>query len=73
MIRRCCKCDKVEQGGKWRYLQLVPADTRVTHGYCPECFAETLAEIEDFIGAKANGDFGAVGWPAHRRLGSSCV
>jgi hypothetical protein len=57
MTRMCCVCHKVEQGGEWRDLRMVSDDKRVTHGYCPVCFAETMVQIEDFIDGKVVGTF----------------
>jgi hypothetical protein len=61
MTRMCCVCHKVEQGGEWRNLSIVSEDKRVTHGYCPVCFAETMVQIDDFIDGKAVRTFSAAG------------
>jgi hypothetical protein len=47
MTRICCRCARVEQGGRW----LVKRPARVgreplTHGYCPDCYQAMLVEIE---------------------------
>ena len=73
MTRMCCVCSKVEQGGSWRPLHQLSADRQVTHGYCPECYAVTMAEIEEFISEKAVGQFGAVGWSPLNSPGGPCV
>ena len=73
MTRMCCVCNKVEEGGEWRPLHMVTEDKRVTHGYCPECFAETMVQIEDFIGGKAVGSLSAPGWSPRNGLVGPCV
>lgn len=73
MTRMCCVCHKVEQGGEWRALRMVADDQRVTHGYCPVCFAETMVQIEEFIEGKAVGGFGAAGLSTPSGSGCPCV
>ena len=56
MTKQCCKCGRVEDNGVWKSSRLAPLDGwRVTHGYCPECFDQALAEIETIVRAKAKG------------------
>lgn len=50
MIRMCCVCQRVEQGREWRYVETLAADAQVTHGYCPQCFVQAMADIETVIG-----------------------
>lgn len=75
MTKMCCVCHRAEENGEW--LPLHPGadnhDTRVTHGYCPECFAATMGQLEDFIGAKAIGSFAAASLPPCSGLGGPCV
>jgi len=52
MIRMCCVCRKVEQEGRWRQGAELFRKEFVTHGYCPECFAAAMTEIQGFIEAK---------------------
>ena len=73
MTRMCCVCHKVEQGGEWRDHRMVSDDKRVTHGYCPVCFAETMVQIEDFIEGKVAGRFRAAGLPTHKGSRLPCV
>lgn len=73
MTRMCGVCNKVEQEGEWRTCYLVSEDKRVTHGYCPPCFAAAMAEIEDFIGEKAICAFGAAGWSPLNSPACPCV
>lgn len=47
MTRKCCRCERVEQGGRWLLPGTAPAGREpVTHGYCPDCYRVLLAEIE---------------------------
>lgn len=48
MRRMCCVCQRTEQGGQW-WLLPAPTETEtVTHGYCPDCHAQVMAEIRRF-------------------------
>jgi len=50
MIRVCCVCHRVEQQGKWHAGPFLAEHKRLTHGYCPDCFAGVTAEIEEYFG-----------------------
>jgi hypothetical protein len=52
MIRMCCVCQRVEQGQEWRSADTLSSDTEVTHGYCPQCFAGAMAELEQVAGRR---------------------
>ena len=73
MTRMCCVCHKVEQGGEWRDFHLVSDDIRVTHGYCPVCFAETMIQFEDYIGGRVVGTFNAAGLSTPNGSRRPCV
>ncbi len=73
MMRMCCVCNKVEQGGHWQRCPSLPEAEPVTHGYCPECFIEAMVEIEEFIGAQAICTLGAAGWPPLYGSCGQCV
>ena len=45
----CCVCNRVEQDKSWTDHYLFAVDERVTHGYCPTCFDEAMAEIAAYI------------------------
>lgn len=48
MKRMCCVCQRTERGGEW-WLLPAPAEAEtVTHGYCPDCHAQVMAEIRRF-------------------------
>lgn len=49
MTKVCCVCHRVENGDSWSMTNALPADERVTHGYCPDCFAEAMSALDDFI------------------------
>ncbi len=50
LIRMCCVCHRVEQEGGWRQVSELSVDAVVSHGYCPDCFAEVMMEIRAAIG-----------------------
>jgi len=53
MMRICCDCHRVGQGGEW-YDGLIMAEyERLPPGYCPDCAAGVMAEVEEFCGATA--------------------
>lgn len=45
MRRMCCVCQKTQWEGDWRLLPIA-SDEPITHGYCPECYAEVMAELQ---------------------------
>lgn len=73
MMRKCCVCHKVEQGGEWRTRFPLVDDNLMTHGYCPQCFVVALAEIEDFLGDKAIYAPGSAGWSPRPAGWGPCV
>ena len=40
----CCVCRRVKCKGDW-LEQMVEAEVRVSHGFCPECFDKTMAQF----------------------------
>ncbi|WP_310600988.1 hypothetical protein [Desulfobulbus sp.] len=58
MIRICCVCHRVERQGTWHAGLFLAEHQRLTHGYCPDCFAEAMAEIEEFCGIAAQRTLG---------------
>lgn len=48
MIKKCCVCCKVKVDGKWELSTGHCAGQRITHVYCPFCFAETMDWIERY-------------------------
>lgn len=50
MIRVCCVCRRIETNGTWETRTCLPDHQWITHGYCPECFAEAMAEVEVLVG-----------------------
>jgi hypothetical protein len=66
MMRMCCVCHKVEREGAWESVACLPENELVTHGYCPECFVEAMAEINELTGALVAGGLTFPGWAAMR-------
>ena len=40
----CCVCLRVKCKEEWRE-QMVEPETRVSHGYCPECFDKNMPQF----------------------------
>jgi len=40
----CCVCRRVKCKGDW-LEQMVEAEVRVSHGFCPECFDKTMTQF----------------------------
>jgi len=40
----CCVCRRVKCKGDW-LEQMVEAEVRVSHGFCPECFDKTMIQF----------------------------
>ncbi|WP_456385152.1 hypothetical protein [Desulfolithobacter sp.] len=55
MVKICCACQRTELGGIWVEGVVLPVDERLTHGYCPECFAEAMENLQVFIAAQQSG------------------
>ncbi|MDW7773214.1 MAG: hypothetical protein SCH71_10030 [Desulfobulbaceae bacterium] len=49
MIKKCCVCSRVKTEGKWHRQKVSPAGRRISHAYCPSCFAKTMVRIENHI------------------------
>lgn len=75
MQRMCCVCQKTKSDGQWLAMP-VEISGPVTHGYCPECFAEVMAEIQALFALRHNSG-GVVGhaaqWKTPGRQGASCA
>lgn len=52
MIKKCCVCSMVKMDGKWQSRNVPPAGKRISHAYCPSCFATTMARINQYIPGK---------------------
>jgi hypothetical protein len=52
MTKKCCKCQRVEHNGVWEARWIAAERRAVTHGYCPDCYAVAMAEIENYILAR---------------------
>lgn len=75
MRRMCCVCHKTYSNGAWRHMP-VAIDEPVTHGYCPECFAEAMAEMQSVIAGQGRWDDPCVpasSWSGSITQGGACV
>ena len=52
MRKICCMCKKTEDSHGWEE-QEPDRDSLVSHGYCPECFRQTMQRLSRM--AKLNG------------------
>ncbi|HOQ90156.1 MAG TPA: hypothetical protein PLO53_06850 [Candidatus Hydrogenedentes bacterium] len=56
MITQCCVCKKVHAPEGWQNLtpaRLAAMNGPISHGYCPECLAKALADIESLVNPTA--------------------
>ena len=44
MEKICCRCKRNEQEGRWVSVK-DQEEKRFSYGYCPNCYQETMAEI----------------------------
>jgi hypothetical protein len=62
IVRMSRVCHRIERGETWESAAMLAEDALVTHGSCPACFAETLAEVEGLIGGMAMEAVSGSGW-----------
>ena len=75
MTRMCCQCQRVEQEGCWQD-QWSPdrgSETKVTHGYCPDCYGKAMGEIDRYISGKMARPFAVSGLKSSLRSCEACV
>ncbi len=54
MIVQCCSCKRVKSGEKWEGAdRQFTIEDHVSHGYCPPCKLEVLAQASRFRPASA--------------------
>lgn len=53
MLKICCVCGKIEHEGIWMTGSVTTNKIPVTHGYCPFCFQEAMAQLEQYAGVFA--------------------
>ncbi|HBI16052.1 MAG TPA: hypothetical protein DDY20_11150 [Desulfobulbaceae bacterium] len=46
MIRECCVCGKRERKGLWSRDYCPGEQVRISHGYCPVCYAEFMDRLD---------------------------
>lgn len=73
MMRVCCVCHAVERDGAWEPVAPFPENELVTHGYCPECFDEAMAEMDGVAEALVAGGLTLQGRAAMRGQWHRCV
>ena len=73
MIRMCCVCRKVEQGGRWWQRSGLSQEEFISHGYCPECFTKAMTEIQGFIEAKSFSSLGPAIRSSLHSQGGTCA
>ena len=75
MRRMCCVCQRTECGGQWWSLPAPAKAEMVTHGYCPDCHAQVMAEIQRFSQRRTAGNQREQGlvWATTARVGAACV
>lgn len=66
LTRMCCVCHKIEQEGEWLFASSLSENALLTHGYCPSCFAEAMAEVEDALGSLPMVGMGSSNWSTMR-------
>jgi len=51
MIKQCCECRKICIDEQWGVPNTtLPADERVSHGYCPDCAKVAMRQVDsDFF------------------------
>jgi len=51
----CCVCRKTKSRTGWIQGQS-SKETRVSHGYCPDCFHQTMERAQDWLLARSGGN-----------------
>lgn len=46
MVKKCCRCGKIQVDDTWVDPPLVINDD-ISHGYCPECYTIASNEIDE--------------------------
>lgn len=50
MISICCVCHKIKHHGRWVAAEVFAEQEQLSHGYCPACYVQVLADINLFLG-----------------------
>ncbi len=45
MLTVCCVCNRMENHNSWDDLHEKTVTGDVSHGYCPDCFSDLMAEL----------------------------
>ena len=51
----CCVCQKTKSQAGWIQGQS-SKETRVSHGYCPDCFSQTMEQAQGWLLARNAGN-----------------
>lgn len=73
MIRMCCVCHRVEEAGLWGPGPIEVASERVTHGFCPECYATVMAELDAYVSEKSLCGLAPPAWAPVDRVCGPCA
>ena len=49
MQKVCCVCKKTKSRNRW-VKKLISRGKDLTHGYCPQCYRQVMAEINNNLG-----------------------
>ncbi len=48
MVTICCTCNRIKIGKTWK-KKLPDNRNKMTHGYCPKCFAKVMEKVDTRI------------------------
>jgi hypothetical protein len=66
MMRMCCVCHRIERNGAWEPVSSLSENEQVTHGYCPACYAEAMAEVAELTSVVAARTLTVANWDTLR-------
>ncbi len=49
MVVQCCVCKKIRENDSWVEATFYFDPEEASHGYCPACSAQALAEIAEWL------------------------
>ncbi|MEW6594660.1 MAG: hypothetical protein AB1413_07305 [Thermodesulfobacteriota bacterium] len=56
MTTVCCVCHRTKSGKKWVKKRTTQDAGRMSHGYCPECYAATMERLRiDHLARRLSG------------------
>ncbi len=69
MTRICCVCNKIKYQEQWVAAEVFAEQEQLSHGYCPVCYAEVLADISVFLSEEET----VPPLPVHAMADSDCI